>query len=84
MPISSSDWILGIDIWVGIILRRISISSGDNWESLFDSDTTGKKYNKNLILLYMREMTSLSTKEIRISLKRFKRMYDGILGGFLE
>jgi hypothetical protein len=29
-------------------------------------------------------MTSLSTKEIRISLKKFRKMYDGILGGFLE
>ncbi|MEY4573653.1 MAG: hypothetical protein RLZ10_2952, partial [Bacteroidota bacterium] len=25
-----------------------------------------------------------STKEIRVSLKRFKKLYDGILGGFLE
>ena len=40
--------------------------------------------NKNLILLSLREMTSLSTKEIRISLKRFKKLYDGILVGFLE
>ncbi len=44
----------------------------------------GNKFNKNLILLSLREMTSLSTKEIRISLKRFKKLYDGILGGFLE
>jgi SpoVK/Ycf46/Vps4 family AAA+-type ATPase len=44
----------------------------------------GNKFNKNLILLSLREMTSLSTKEIRISMKRFKKLYDGILGGFLE
>lgn len=44
----------------------------------------GNKFNKNLILLSLREMTSLSTKEIRISLKKFKKMYDGILGGFLD
>jgi hypothetical protein len=44
----------------------------------------GNKFNKNLILLSLREMTSLSTKEIRISLKRFKKMYNGILVGFLE
>ena len=44
----------------------------------------GNKFNKNLILLSLREMTSLSTKEIRISLKRFKKMYNGILTGFLE
>ena len=44
----------------------------------------GNKFNKNLILLSLREMTSLSTKEIRISLKRYKKMYNGILVGFLE
>jgi DNA-directed RNA polymerase specialized sigma subunit len=44
----------------------------------------GNKFNKNLILLSLREMTSLSTKEIRGSLKRYKNLYDGILGGFLE
>ena len=44
----------------------------------------GNKFNKNLILLSLREMTSLSTKEIRIALKRYKKLYDGILGRFLE
>lgn len=39
----------------------------------------GNKFNKNLILLSLREMTSLSTKEIRLSLKRYKKMYNGIL-----
>jgi hypothetical protein len=47
----------------------------DNWETLFDSDTTGKKYNKNLILLYIREMTSLTTKDIRNAMKRYKVIY---------
>ncbi len=44
----------------------------------------GNKFNKNLILLSLREMTSLSTKEIRISLKRFRKIYEGIIVGFLE
>jgi hypothetical protein len=44
----------------------------------------GNKFNKNLILLSLREMTSLSTKEIRISIKKYKKLYDGIIGGFLE
>jgi hypothetical protein len=44
----------------------------------------GNKFNKNLILLSLREMTSLSTKEIRISLKKYKKLYDGVLGGFLD
>jgi DNA-directed RNA polymerase specialized sigma subunit len=54
-----------------------------NFDKIFEVGE-GNKFNKNLILLSLREMTSLSTKEIRISLKRFKKMYDGILVGFLE
>jgi Sigma-70 region 2 len=55
----------------------------NNFDKIFQIGI-GNKFNKNLILLSLREMTSLSTKEIRISLKRYKKMYDGILGGFLE
>ena len=33
------------------------------------------KFNKNVILLSLREMTNLSTKEIRSSIKRFKKLY---------
>ena len=29
-------------------------------------------------------MTSLSTKEIRISMKKYKKLYDGVLSGFLN
>jgi len=54
-----------------------------NFDKIFQVGE-GNKFNKNLILLSLREMTSLSTKEIRISLKRFKKIYDGVLGGFLE
>jgi len=54
-----------------------------NFEKIFEIGT-GNKFNKNLILLSLREMTSLSTKEIRISLKKFKKIYSGILNGFLE
>lgn len=39
----------------------------------------GNKFNKNLILLSLRDMTSLSTKEIRSALKRYKKMYGKIL-----
>ena len=54
-----------------------------NFEDIFQIGD-GNKFNKNLILLSLREMTSLSTKEIRGSLKKYKGLYDGILGGFLE
>lgn len=55
----------------------------NNFDKIFQVGD-GNKFNKNLILLSLREMTSLSTKEIRISLKKYKKLYDGILGGFLE
>lgn len=54
-----------------------------NFEMIFQIGD-GNKFNKNLILLSLREMTSLSTKEIRISLKKYKNLYDGVLGRFLE
>jgi hypothetical protein len=44
----------------------------------------GNKFNKNLILLSLREMTKLSTKEIRMSLKRFTKLYGNLMLGFLE
>jgi DNA-directed RNA polymerase specialized sigma subunit len=54
-----------------------------NFDKIFQVGD-GNKFNKNLILLSLREMTSLSTKEIRLSLKRFRKLYNGILVGFLE
>jgi hypothetical protein len=50
----------------------------NNFEKIFQIGE-GNKFNKNLILLSLREMTSLSTKEIRISLKKYKKIYDGIV-----
>jgi hypothetical protein len=46
----------------------------DNYETIF-SATENNKFNKNLILLSLREMTNLTTKEIRGSIKRFKKLY---------
>ena len=54
-----------------------------NFERVFQIGD-GNKFNKNLILLSLREMTSLSTKEIRISLKKYKKVYDSILLGFIN
>jgi hypothetical protein len=55
----------------------------NNFDKIFQIGE-GNKFNKNLILLSVREMTSLSTKEIRISLKKYKKLYDGVLSGFLN
>jgi hypothetical protein len=54
-----------------------------NFEKIFQVGD-GNKFNKNLILLSLREMTSLSTKEIRISLKKFKKVYESIMIGFIN
>ncbi len=54
-----------------------------NFEKIFQIGD-GNKFNKNLILLSLREMTSLSTKEIRISMRKYKRLYEGIMLGFIN
>ena len=46
----------------------------DNYETIFSS-ADNNKFNKNIILLSLREMTNLNTKEIRNSMKRFKKLY---------
>ena len=54
-----------------------------NWQVLFMEDSPEGKYEKrvtnkfakNKILLYLKEQTALSTKEIRIGIKPFKEIY---------
>ena len=50
----------------------------ENHDEIFSS-ADNNKFNKNIILLSLREMTNLSTKEIRISLKKYKKLYISIL-----
>lgn len=50
----------------------------DHFEDIFQIGQ-GNKFNKNLILLSLREMTSLSTKEIRSSMKKFTKIYQDTL-----
>ena len=54
-----------------------------NFETIFQVGE-GNKFNKNLILLSLREMTSLSTKEIRVSMKKYKKIYNGVLSDFIN
>jgi hypothetical protein len=71
-------------------MKRNEIIVGDaivnvlkNWHILFMEDTPEGKYNKrvtnkfakNKILLFLKEQTNLSTKEIRIAIKPFKEIY---------
>lgn len=51
------------------------VSILDDWEELFDTVPGKNKFNKNLILYYMREMTTLTTKDIRNAMKRYKTIY---------
>jgi hypothetical protein len=55
----------------------------ENYKTIF-LGTDNNKFNKNIILLSIREMTNLSTKEIRTSMKRFKKLYYVVLQGMLE
>ena len=71
-------------------MKRNEIIVGDaiinvlkNWHVLFMEESPEGKYNKrvtnkfakNKILLFLKEQTSLSTKEIRIAIKPFKEIY---------
>ena len=46
----------------------------DNYGNIFIGNYNNK-FNKNIVLLSLREMTNLNTKEIRIYLKKFKVLY---------
>jgi hypothetical protein len=59
------------ELKVGDALTKIL----DNWEEIFEQIESGNKYNKNLILSYIREITDLNTKDIRVGMRRFKKMY---------
>ena len=46
-----------------------------NYETIFIAGK-GNKFNKNIILYQLREMSGLTTKEIRVSLRRYKVIYQ--------
>jgi hypothetical protein len=60
----------------------------ENWKDIFNQSSdfgkNSRKFNKNLILLYIRNMTGLSTKEIRQGLKRYKCIYFMYKNDFIE
>lgn len=75
-----------------IIVGEAIINVLENWNTLFLEDTPDGKYEKkitnkfakNKILLFLKEQTSLSTKEIRMAMKPFKEIYFIEKDGFLE
>lgn len=50
----------------------------ENYGNIFIGNDNNK-FNKNIVLLSLREMTNLNTKEIRIYLKKYKILYTKTL-----
>ena len=50
----------------------------ENYEAIFIAGK-GNKFNKNVILYQLREMSGLTTKEIRSAIKPYKNLYKEIL-----
>ena len=55
-----------------------------NYNNIFVDNSNNNKFNKNVVLFEIREMTNLSTKEIRNSLKRYKKIYQEIINDMLK
>lgn len=50
-----------------------------NWEVIFETGVEGTdKFNKNKILSHIRDYTLLNTKDIRVSMKKFKELYGNV------
>jgi len=54
----------------------------ENWSIIFSDASGNNKFNKNLVLHNIREMTSLTTKEIRNGMRRYKKIYKSIKDNF--
>jgi hypothetical protein len=54
-----------------------------NYKEIFN-ETKNHKFNKNLVLLTLREITDLSTKEIRMSMKKYKTLYGNTLKNIFD
>lgn len=67
------------EIKLGISLLELF----ENYKTNFES-TENNKYNKNIILLSIREMTNLNTKEIRSSMKKFKKLYLTVVNKMID
>jgi hypothetical protein len=55
----------------------------ENYGTIFP-DTNNNKFNKNIILFELREMTNLSTKEIRSLIKKYKKLYFDLVQELLK
>lgn len=55
----------------------------DNWELILQH-SINKKFNKNLILFIIRERSHLTTKEVRQSMKKYKKIYFELKKALIE
>jgi hypothetical protein len=55
----------------------------ENYNEIF-IDISNNKFHKNVILFELREMTNLTTKEIRNSIKRYKKIYFQLVQEMLK
>jgi hypothetical protein len=55
----------------------------DNYDTIFVG-TANNKFNKNIILLSLREMTNLNTKEIRSSIKKYRNLYFDMISKIIK
>ena len=47
----------------------------DNWEVIFENMVGGAKYHKNNLLKTIRDYTNLHTKDVRVALRKYKKLY---------
>ena len=57
-----------------ILVGKAIVGIMNNWEELF-SNLGSNKFNKSSILLYLKEVTNLPTKEITRAMRKYKAVY---------
>jgi len=57
---------------VGMVLVHLL----ENWEAVFENLSGSNKYHKDSFLWSIRQATNLDTKEIRVAMKRYKKLYN--------
>jgi hypothetical protein len=57
-----------------IIVGKAIVEILENWDEMF-GDMGSNKFNKSSIMLYIKEVTNLPTKEVRNSMKKYKTLY---------
>ena len=66
-----------------IKVGRALIELFNNWEDLF-ARMGSNKFNKSSILMFIKELTLLSTPEIRMAMKKYKTAYQGVRKKLLD